>query len=386
MVKRILSVLLTLFVLVGVLAPLAGAEESNPLAGFTYTEWYVSEDFSEVTINGKTYPLHSILYREGNGNYVFWHWWNDYLLNEHWQRDYTPDEWYEQQVIPRTRESIQRIAGVFPNEEIILINGRPWQETEWAEEYFSWLPEEVRKFAADSTLNGWLKEVFVQQVSPEQLRTMPRSHFPVRVMRYRLYRTPEEFVADGADFTRGSKAKETIYVSAGIFLGDTTPDETDSGTDTPSGPALTQKRVRMVMHLGNPEVTVTNFVGTPYEHTGTIILDQPPVAPNGHTLIPVRAFAEAFSIVVRWDAATRTAILFNNDMEIHLPVGSKEVTVTTYGPEGTTRTVTIAEPVRIENDRTLIPLRFVSETFGYQVGWDGATRQITIDGIVEMTR
>ncbi|MDR2749979.1 MAG: copper amine oxidase N-terminal domain-containing protein, partial [Clostridiales bacterium] len=32
----------------------------------------------------------------------------------------------------------------------------------------------------------------------------------------------------------------------------------------------------------------------------------------------------------------------------------------------------------IENDRTLLPLRLVSETLGAEVGWDGAARKVTI--------
>jgi len=32
----------------------------------------------------------------------------------------------------------------------------------------------------------------------------------------------------------------------------------------------------------------------------------------------------------------------------------------------------------IDNDRTLVPLRFISETLGAQVGWDDATRKVTI--------
>lgn len=381
--KRILSVFLAVVLLIGGIIPVAGAADRDPLVDFAYKEWQVTKDFSEVIVGGKTYPLHSILYRERSGNYVFWHWWNDYLLNPRRQQDYTPGEWYEQQVIPKTRESVQRIAGYFPNEEIILINGRPWQETEWAEEYLSLLPENVRDLAMDTTLNGWLKEAAIQGVSAEQLRLIPRAEIPVRLTRYRMYRTPEEFVADGADFTEGSKAKESMRVPAGAFVRGKL--EGDDSTDADSSESMfTHRRIRMVMFLDDPEAHVTNFVGTPFEHSGVLILDQPPKAPNGHTLIPVRAFAETFSIVVRWENETRTAILYNGDMEIRLPVGSKEVTIETFGPEGTVRTVAIAEPVRIENSRTLIPLRFVSETFGFDVGWNGELRRITIDGTVQL--
>lgn len=135
--------------------------------------------------------------------------------------------------------------------------------------------------------------------------------------------------------------------------------------------------------MDNPEVRLTRFIGTPLEITGTLMLDQPPMAPNGRTLIPIRALADTYNILIKWDEAAREAILRYGDLEIHLPVGSKVVTLVTRGPNPSSRTVTIDEPVRIENGRTLIPLRFVAETFEFEVGWDDALRQITIEGDVQ---
>ncbi|WP_374713149.1 stalk domain-containing protein [Symbiobacterium terraclitae] len=389
--KRVLGIFMVLALLVGGIVPVAVAQVnvassgSDPLSWYRYKEWEFSEDFSEVTVGGNTYPVHSILYREQDGAYTFWHWWGDYLLSM-WQVRFTPDEWYEEHVIPMVRESIQRIASNYPNEEIVLIDGRPWQESEWADEYLAHLPAKVKEAAKDPTINGWLKEAVELGVQAQQLRQMLRAEIPVRVYRYRLYRNQDDFIADGATFEVGSRSEEVISVAAGLFLGDnagagegTDPDE-GSSTDAP----LMSKRIRMVMRLDDPQVQVTNFVGTPYEYTGNLVLDQPPMAPNGHTLIPVRAFAETFSIGVQWDDQTRTAILTQGVMEIQLPVGSNQVTVTTHGRNTVTKTVTIAEPVRIENNRTLIPLRFVSETFGYEVGWDGTLREITIEGDVTL--
>lgn len=37
------------------------------------------------------------------------------------------------------------------------------------------------------------------------------------------------------------------------------------------------------------------------------------------------------------------------------------------------------KPFIDENNRTLIPVRFVTEKLGAQVGWDGDTRTVTVD-------
>ena len=53
------------------------------------------------------------------------------------------------------------------------------------------------------------------------------------------------------------------------------------------------------------------------------------------------------------------------------------VFVETGGKYGTVR-YTLPQAPRIKDGRTFIPLRFVSEHLGYNVSWNGETRQVTI--------
>ncbi len=46
---------------------------------------------------------------------------------------------------------------------------------------------------------------------------------------------------------------------------------------------------------------------------------------------------------------------------------------------GQTIRYTMTAPPKIKNGRTYIPVRFVSEHLGYNVGWDGETKTITIN-------
>ena len=34
----------------------------------------------------------------------------------------------------------------------------------------------------------------------------------------------------------------------------------------------------------------------------------------------------------------------------------------------------------IQNDRTMVPIRFISETLGYEVGWNNDARLVTVKG------
>ncbi|MDO5478026.1 MAG: copper amine oxidase N-terminal domain-containing protein, partial [Clostridia bacterium] len=66
---------------------------------------------------------------------------------------------------------------------------------------------------------------------------------------------------------------------------------------------------------------------------------------------------------------------------IHIQIWNNLVTIegTKYG----TVRYTLPQYPRIKDGRTFIPLRFVSEHLGYNVSWNGETREITIESKIE---
>ncbi|MEA1962132.1 MAG: N-acetylmuramoyl-L-alanine amidase [Bacillota bacterium] len=102
-----------------------------------------------------------------------------------------------------------------------------------------------------------------------------------------------------------------------------------------------------------------------------LIFDVPPMIESGRTMVPLRAIFEAMGATVNWNNDTRTVTSQRSGIEIVLPLGSLSPTI-----NGTTYQLDV--PAKIVNDRTLAPLRFVGEAFGGEVGWDGATRTVTI--------
>ena len=99
--------------------------------------------------------------------------------------------------------------------------------------------------------------------------------------------------------------------------------------------------------------------------------DVPPQIEAGRTLVEMRAVFEALEATLDWNEETRTVTAFKDDLEIILPVD--ELTATVNGEP-----YTLDAPARIKNGRTLVPARFVSETLGADVAWDGETRTVTI--------
>lgn len=103
--------------------------------------------------------------------------------------------------------------------------------------------------------------------------------------------------------------------------------------------------------------------------------DQPPVIENGRTLVPLRAVAEALGCQVEWDNTTKTANFSQGEVSAVITVGESYILV---GDGVYNEEFPIDSPAIIKNSRTLIPLRALSECFGYDVKWDNDTRTVTI--------
>lgn len=101
-----------------------------------------------------------------------------------------------------------------------------------------------------------------------------------------------------------------------------------------------------------------------------IVFDVPPIIENDRTLVPLRAIFEALGANVIWDDPTQTVTATKEGTEIKLTIGGQ-----TY-KNGTP--VTLDVPAKIINDRTMVPLRFVSEALGAKVNWNGETETIYI--------
>ncbi len=100
-------------------------------------------------------------------------------------------------------------------------------------------------------------------------------------------------------------------------------------------------------------------------------LDVPAQLIDNRTMVPLRAIFEALGASVEWDGDTKTVTSVKGDTTVKLTVGEKKLTV-----NGTAKELDV--PGQIVENRTLVPVRAISEAFGCEVGWDSATRTVTI--------
>lgn len=111
---------------------------------------------------------------------------------------------------------------------------------------------------------------------------------------------------------------------------------------------------------------------TIYVDNELVELDTKPVIRNDRTLVPLRGVLEELGATVDWNKETKQVIVKNEVMEILLETDNNAVLVDGRVNFMDTKSMLI-------DDRTLVPLRFIAETLGYEVKWTGATHRIDIN-------
>lgn len=105
---------------------------------------------------------------------------------------------------------------------------------------------------------------------------------------------------------------------------------------------------------------------------GTLVaFDQPPVIQGSRVLVPLRGVFEQMGATVEWRAVTRTVLAASGSTLVELQIGSRIARVNG-------QPVTLDVPAMIIGGRTLVPLRFISESLGASVEWNAATRTVII--------
>ncbi len=129
--------------------------------------------------------------------------------------------------------------------------------------------------------------------------------------------------------------------------------------------------VKISLTIGNTTATLNGE---------NVECDAAPIIRNGRTMLPIRFIAEALGADVSWTEQTKTVSVKKFNFSISLFVGGFSAEVT---KNGRVEKVELDSPSFIENGRTYLPVRFVSENLGAKVDWNGDTQTVTIENIRE---
>ncbi|MBQ2941913.1 MAG: copper amine oxidase N-terminal domain-containing protein [Clostridia bacterium] len=102
-----------------------------------------------------------------------------------------------------------------------------------------------------------------------------------------------------------------------------------------------------------------------------VTVETPYIAGEGTTLVPLRVITEAFGAEVLWEGETKTITLNYPDVTIILQIDNKTAKVNDHTEE-----LPVA-PTLSASGVTMVPLRFISETFGAEVGYNEGAITVT---------
>lgn len=129
------------------------------------------------------------------------------------------------------------------------------------------------------------------------------------------------------------------------------------------------RTAKIVDALGQDEIHII------YNDTPVTYEDVKPVNTEGRVMIPFRAALESMGATVDYDEATRHVTASKGTKTIDFTLMDTTINVDDNGEKST---VTMDVPMIIVDDRTLVPIRFMSNALGMQVGWDGDTETVVI--------
>lgn len=133
-----------------------------------------------------------------------------------------------------------------------------------------------------------------------------------------------------------------------------------------------QGNTEIILQIGNPLMAV-NGTEKEIDNEGTT-----PLIQNGRTLLPVRAIIEEIGGSVAWNGEKKEVTLSCGDDEIKLTIDNTDAF------QNGNKVVLDTAPTII-GDRTMLPIRFIAESFKFDVKWEAETQKVIITKEIKAT-
>jgi predicted secreted protein len=125
--------------------------------------------------------------------------------------------------------------------------------------------------------------------------------------------------------------------------------------------------ISIAFSIGNPVFTINGVKSS---------FDTPPVIRNGRTLLPIRPLIESLNGFVSWSPSERKVTVNFGDKNIEFWIGKPQAIVN--GVEVPIDPDNPKVSPEIINGRTMLPIRFIGESLGFNVNWDENSKTVTI--------
>ncbi|MCD7854464.1 MAG: copper amine oxidase N-terminal domain-containing protein [Clostridiales bacterium] len=140
-------------------------------------------------------------------------------------------------------------------------------------------------------------------------------------------------------------------------------EETEETSETAEASEETESlSSEIIMKIGSKDMTVFGK---------ELTNDVPPIIVNSRTMLPLSFISECMGAQVDWNADLKEITIIRGEAEIRLAIGSAEIQI-----NGTQSEIDTAP--FIQNSRTYVPIRFISEAMGLNVDWIETEKTVTI--------
>lgn len=272
----------------------------------------------------------------------FLNWWDGDLGRE------IQDGIYIQKWMPEE----EKTSTIFTAKECVSINGTKSNPSLTADLFGDWREETIYPLKDNSALRVFTTTIPTAYRIPSLLSdTQYRNHVglqntcynqPTHLSYYLGYDTttipvPQIYVnKNGTKVTNPDLSKKAWYISD-LYFGET---------------------VKLVVDC---PTALINGVPKRIDNDDTKVV--PTVNDDDRTMVPVRFISEAFGADVDWNKASQIVTIVKDGKTVEMTIGSKD-----YKADGASKTMDTAAV--IANDRTMVPLRAVSEALGLEVYWN----------------
>lgn len=146
------------------------------------------------------------------------------------------------------------------------------------------------------------------------------------------------------------------------------------------------RRLPLILLICLMIISTINIIVYAQQHHGIKVIldgeelnfDVEPTIIDGRTMVPFRKIFSSLGVEVEWDGENRGVRGVKGDVEIYLKIDSK----TAYVNDSI---YYLDVPATIIDGRTFVPARFVGESLGAKVDWDGSNKIVKISTLKKIT-
>jgi len=167
------------------------------------------------------------------------------------------------------------------------------------------------------------------------------------------------------------ESSENIATTVGTVHGGIAVKSSESDAEDSEGISVKERTADSILLKINTNLAMAFGEMVEIDNTNASVV---PYIVNGRTLVPLRFVSETLGAEVEWEEGWNYCFVKKNGKAIKITFNSADIEV-----DG--EVVTYDAPIQVVENRTMVPIRFISETLGYDVYWNEPNQIVAISPV-----